>query len=182
MAEQVEVEVIADISAFEESLKNLQQLSARFGSQLGGALKSAAVDGEDLDTVLRRLATNIAGLALSQGLRPLQSLAGGLFSNLASALTGGGSVTPFARGGVIAAPSYFPMAGGAGLMGEAGAEAILPLRRGSDGRLGVAAGEGSAPVSVVFNVSTPDAVSFRRSEAQLTGMLARAVQRGARTL
>jgi phage-related minor tail protein len=181
MAEQVEVEVVADTAAFEESLKNLQQLSARFGSQLGGALRSAAVDGQDLDTVLRRLATSLAGMALSQGLRPLQSLAGGFFSNIASALTGGTPVTAFARGGVVASPTFFPMAAGAGLMGEAGAEAILPLRRGSDGRLGVASGEGGASVNVVFNISTPDAASFRRSEAQLTGMLARAVQRGART-
>jgi len=183
MTEQVPVEIVVDATAFEDSLKNLQQLSARFGTQLTGAFRSAVVDGQDLETVLRRLATNLAGLALSQGLRPLQSLAGDFVSSIASTLTGaGGTVTPFARGGVVAAPTYFPMAGGTGMMGEAGAEAILPLRRGSDGRLGVAAGEGGTPVTVVFNVSTPDAGSFRRSEAQLTGMLARAVRRGARTL
>lgn len=182
MAEQVPVEIVADTAAFEDSLKSLQQLSVRFGAHLTGALRSAVVDGQDLESVLRRLATSLAGLALSQGLRPLQSLVGGLVSNTASTLLGGGSVTPFARGGVVAAPTYFPTAGGTGMMGEAGAEAILPLRRGSDGRLGVAAGEGGSPLTVVFNVSTADATSFRRSEAQLTGMLARAVRRGARTL
>jgi phage-related minor tail protein len=69
-------------------------------------------------------------------------------------------------------------------MGEAGAEAILPLRRGADGRLGVAAGGGGggAAVNVVFNVTATDAASFRKSEAQVTGMLARAVARGARSL
>ncbi len=66
-------------------------------------------------------------------------------------------------------------------MGEAGAEAILPLARGPDGRLGVSAG-GRAPVHIVFNVTTPDAAGFRKSEAQITGMLARAVARGARRL
>ena len=40
---------------------------------------------------------------------------------------------------MVAAPTYFPMSGGTGLMGEAGPEAIMPLRRGSDGRLGVQA-------------------------------------------
>jgi phage-related minor tail protein len=69
-----------------------------------------------------------------------------------------------------------------GLMSEAGAEAILPLRRGSDGRLGVSAPASSPPVNIVFNVTTQDAASFRKSEAQVTGMLARAVSRGARTL
>ncbi len=68
-----------------------------------------------------------------------------------------------------------------GLMGEAGSEAILPLRRGADGSLGVAAAGGGAPVNVVFNVTAQDAASFRKSEAQITGMLARAVSRGTRT-
>jgi phage-related minor tail protein len=90
-------------------------------------------------------------------------------------------VTPFAAGGVVAAPTFFPMGRNVGLMGEAGAEAILPLARGADGRLGVASAQGGAPVNVVFNVTTPDAASFRKSEAQVTGMIARAARRGART-
>jgi phage-related minor tail protein len=73
------------------------------------------------------------------------------------------------------------MGGQLGLMGEAGSEAILPLRRGADGSLGVAASTGSTPVNVVFNVTAQDAASFRKSEAQITGMLARAVSRGTRT-
>ncbi|MEQ5750567.1 phage tail tape measure protein [Providencia rettgeri] len=65
---------------------------------------------------------------------------------------GFGSVTPNANGGVyntpglsaysgqiVSKPTLFPFARGAGLMGEAGPEAILPLRRGIDGKLGVIA-------------------------------------------
>ncbi|QPB12514.1 tail length tape-measure protein H [Providencia phage PSTCR8lys] len=65
---------------------------------------------------------------------------------------GFGSITPNAKGGVYTAPglsaysgqvvskpTLFPFARGAGLMGEAGPEAILPLRRGADGKLGVIA-------------------------------------------
>jgi tape measure domain-containing protein len=49
-----------------------------------------------------------------------------------------GALVPFAGGGVVAGPTTFPMSGGRmGLMGEAGAEAIMPLRRGADGKLGV---------------------------------------------
>jgi hypothetical protein len=78
-----------------------------------------------------------------------------------------GQVTPFASGGVIAAPTYFPLRGGLGVMGERGAEAIVPLARGPDGRLGVRSGGEARPIAVTVNVTTPDADSFRRSEAQV---------------
>lgn len=180
MAEPVTVEVRADTSAFEASLENLRALSANFGTQLTSALRSATVGGRALDDVLRSLALNLAGMAMSQGLKPLSGLLNGMFSSLFGAIMpfAKGGVVPFAQGGVVAAPTFFPMQGGMGLAGEAGPEAILPLRRGSDGRLGVAAGARPAAVNVVFNVTTPDAASFHKSEAQITGMLARAVRRG----
>lgn len=180
MAEDVTVRIDADVAPFQAALENLQRLSGSFGSQLTGALRSATVSGRDLEDVLRRIGLNLAGAALEQGLKPLSSLAGSLFSGLFGG-GAGGRVVPFASGGVVSRPSYFPMGGDVGLMGEAGAEAILPLRRGGDGRLGVAAQGGGGPVSVVFNVTTPDVASFRKSEAQVAGMLARAVSRGART-
>jgi hypothetical protein len=37
-------------------------------------------------------------------------------------------------------------------------------------------------VRIVMNISTPDAESFRRSEAQVSASLARAVARGQRSL
>ncbi len=61
-----------------------------------------------------------------------------------------GQVQKYAYGGVVNRPTLFPMANGMGLMGEAGAEAILPLRRGSNGRLGV---ESSGGGSTIINVS-----------------------------
>ncbi|EIB6779117.1 phage tail tape measure protein [Salmonella enterica] len=46
-------------------------------------------------------------------------------------------------GSIVNRPTFFAFAKGAGVMGEAGPEAILPLRRGADGKLGVvAAGSG----------------------------------------
>src|SRR5205085_12591198 len=92
-----------------------------------------------------------------------------------------GRVQPFAAGGVVATPTYFPLGRGLGLMGEAGAEVVLPLARGSDGKLGVRSGSG-ASLAVTFNVVSPDAESFRKSEAQVTAMLARSVMRGRRGL
>jgi phage-related minor tail protein len=190
MVEDVTVRIDADTSSFQSALENLEKLSDRFGAQLTGALKSAAVSGKDLDDILRSLGLNLAGLALEQGLKPLQSLAGSLVSSLLGGLSGilpfakggvPGHVTPFASGGVVSTPSYFPMGRNIGLMGEAGAEAILPLQRAADGSFGVAASSGGGAVNVVFNVTATDAASFRKSEAQVTGMLARAVSRGSRT-
>ena len=190
MAEDVTVRISADTQPFQDALQNLEKLSASFGSQLTGALKSAVVSGKDLDEILRRIGLNLAGLALEQGLKPLQSLAGGLVSSLLGGLSGllpfakggvPGHVVPFASGGVVSSPSYFPVGRNVGVMGEAGPEAILPLQRSADGRLGVATNGGGSSVNVVFNVTTPDASSFRKSEAQVTGLLARAVSRGTRT-
>ena len=84
-----------------------------------------------------------------------------------------GVVVPYSYGGIVGSPSYFPMAGGrTGLMGESGPEAIMPLRRGSDGKLGVqSAGNTQKNVTINMNVSTPDADSFRRSKTQIARSL-----------
>ncbi|KPF41095.1 phage tail tape measure protein [Rhizobium sp. AAP43] len=188
-------------------LEDLESRSASFGRALTSALTSAASGGKGLEDVLRMVGSRLTDIALSAGLKPLENLlgqvAGGLVGSLGSAFgsSGGssvgaglgadvaafanggvpGRVMPFADGGVVAAPTYFPMAGGTGLMGEAGAEAILPLKRGSDGALGVAA-DGGGAVTVHFNVTATDAASFARSEGQISAMLARSVARGRRGL
>ena len=60
-----------------------------------------------------------------------------------------GRVIPFARGGVVQSASTFPMAGNrTGLMGERGAEAIMPLKRTPSGQLGVQAQTSPATVNV----------------------------------
>jgi phage-related minor tail protein len=90
-------------------------------------------------------------------------------------------VTPFAKGGVVSSPTSFPMRGSSGLMGEAGPEAIMPLTRGADGRLGVAAqGGGGRAVTVVMNIQTPDVQGFQRSQSQIAAQAMRALSRGQR--
>ncbi len=178
--ETVTVSVEADTSAFDRALTDLEKRSSSFGNSLTSALKSAITSGKGLEDVLRGLAGSLASQALSAGLQPLQSL---VSSTLGGVLSGIGGITPFAKGGVVSSPTYFGMGNGSlGLTGEAGAEAIVPLARGADGRLGVATGGGGKPVQVVFNMTSPDAASFQKSEAQLSAMLAGAVRRGARRL
>lgn len=182
-------------------LGDLDKLAQRFGSSLSTALARSVASGRSLDSVLGAIGSRLIALTARLAAKPLASGLSSLLNALGDSAgeTGGeaggeaapfarggifqgGRVTPFAAGGVVAAPTYFPMAAGTGLMGEAGPEAIMPLARGPDGRLGVAAGGAVRPVSVNVTIATPDPAAFRRSEAQVSATLARAVARGQRAL
>lgn len=179
-AEPVIIPVEADLSGFDTALSGLAKESRRFSSAFGAAMRAAVVDGKSLDRTLRDLALRISDIALSSALKPLEGLAGNAIEGVTGALTQGlGRITPFANGGVVDRSTMFAGGGGLGIMGEAGPEAILPLHRGGDGRLGVRAGGAAAgAVNVTFNVTSPDVAGFRRSEGQLAAMLARTVSRG----
>jgi phage-related minor tail protein len=171
----------ADIAPLRAALKEATSLSGRFASDLTRAFEDAALKGKSLSEVLRQLAFSLSSHALESALAPLTKALGGGLSQLVSG--GLQSVLPFASGGVIASPMTFPLDGRRiGLAGEAGPEAILPLARGRDGRLGVRAEGGGGAVNVTFNVTAQDAQSFRRSEGQIAAMLNRVVGRGARNL
>lgn len=180
----------ADTSALQSDLRQAAGLGRQFSSALVGAFDSIAIKGKNVGDVLRSLALRLSDLVLKAALRPLEQGFGNFVTGLVSGGLGfakggvvqGGLPVPFAAGGIIQSPIAFPLAGGrTGLAGERGAEAIMPLSRGPDGRLGVAArGGGGAQITV--NVSTPDAASFVRSETQVAAMLARAVSLGQRNL
>jgi len=185
------VRIGADTTDARQKLKELERLGESFGSWITGAFEDAVFAGDSLSDTLRGLALDLSQLTLRSALEPLNAAIGSGFASLFAGLTPfaqGGVVgtpmpKPFAQGGVIAAPTAFPLGGGrTGLAGEAGPEAILPLARGSDGRLGVRADNGGGTVTVTMNISTPDADSFRRSETQIGAMLSRAVSRGQRNL
>jgi len=72
------------------------------------------------------------------------------FNNAKGNVFAKNKIVPYAYGGIVNKPTLFPMANGMGLMGEAGAEAIMPLRRHSNGKLGVEASGGMG--NVVVNV------------------------------
>ncbi|MBW2647164.1 MAG: phage tail tape measure protein [Deltaproteobacteria bacterium] len=60
-----------------------------------------------------------------------------------------GNLLPFAKGGIVSLPTVFPMAQGAGLMGEAGPEAVMPLKRTSSGDLGVVSNNGGGTTIII---------------------------------
>lgn len=99
-----------------------------------------------------------------------------------------GPPAPFAKGGVfdgaaglsafsgsiVNKPTPFMFAAGAGIMGEAGPEAIMPLKRGADGKLGVAGGGRSVTVNNVFTLSQP---ADKRTQEQVASMAGASIQR-----
>jgi phage-related minor tail protein len=177
------------IDSLQTRTRGLAADANAFARAMTSAFARSAVSGKSFDDTLKALALRLSDLSVQAALRPVTNALGSGLSGLFSGLFGASNTDvlkmmntaqPFAAGGVIASPRYFPLSsGGLGLAGEAGPEAIMPLARGSDGRLGVAA-TSATPANVTVNIATPDAESFRRSETYLTGLVARAVARGQR--
>lgn len=136
----------------------------------------AAIDGTgEWKDVLRQTLLDVRRLFLDQAMRAIlgDAIKGtglfGLFLNPVPSAQGNvfsrGDVVPFAQGGIVSRPTLFPMAGGrTGLMGEAGEEAVVPLRRGPNGRLGIDAygAGGGGQTNNTFQISAVDAPSFVR--------------------
>lgn len=177
--------------AFAVTGQDVATLERGFSRGLTRALRGVIVHGDSLSQGLDRLADSIINAAFNAAVRPVSNHVGGLLGDGLSSLIGGilpfekgapfsqGRVQPFATGGIVSSPTTFPMRGGVGLMGEAGPEAIMPLSRGADGRLGVQARGGRA-INVTMNVTTPDVEGFRRSRAQVAAQLSRAIGAGNR--
>lgn len=191
------------VGTFESELVSLQaslQFTGRevntLSNGIGGGLRRAfdglIFDGMKLSDALRTVAQSMINGVYNAAMRPVQGAVGGLVAQGVTAAMGSllpfqnggafaqGRVMPFAKGGIVASPTRFPMRGGHGLMGEAGPEAIMPLARGADGRLGVQAAGGGRPVTVVMNIQTPDVQGFQRSQSQIAAQASRALARGQR--
>lgn len=184
------VRVTADTSDFEEKIRSTSRLGNQFSHALINAFEGIAIKGKSLGDVFKSLALSLSQIVLKAALKPLTAGLGsavqGLFSGGFAFAKGGvfqqGTPVPFASGGVIASPISFPLAGGMrGIAGEKGPEAIMPLARGADGRLGILARGGSGQ-AITINIATADVESFRRSESQLAAIVARVAAQGQRNL
>ncbi len=192
------------VAAFEGELTKMEQslvfttqevnaLTSGFSSGLRRAFDGVVFDGKRLSEALGDVAQSMLDTVYNVAISPVQNTLGGALAQGLNGLLSGvmpfangaafsqGRVTPFAKGGVVSSPTSFPMRGSSGLMGEAGPEAIMPLTRGADGRLGVAAqGGGGRAVTVVMNIQTPDVQGFQRSQSQIAAQAMRALSRGQR--
>lgn len=185
-----------ELSKMRDSLvytgREVNALSSGIASGLRRAFDGVVFDGMKLQDALRSVAQSMAATAYDIAMKPVQNAVGGAIANGLNSLFGGlmpfaqggafsqGRVMPFAKGGVVSSPTHFAMRSGAGLMGEAGPEAIMPLARGADGRLGVAASGNARPVTVVMNINTPDVAGFQRSQSQIAAQAQRMLARGQR--
>ena len=190
-----------DSESIGEGIKGKLQEYYNSVKDLGGAIGDAVVGGlkglEDQLTAFvttgkanfQELAASIlsdlARIALRAAIiGPITQMLGGLFPGFKFANGGvfaANGIVPYAMGGIVDRPTLFPFANGGtistGLMGEAGPEAIMPLRRGADGRLGVTSSQAGI-VNVTVNVDASGS-SVQGDQAQakaLGGAVSAAVQ------
>lgn len=177
-------------------LKDLGDTGEKVGEQISLALTSAAGDAithwQGVSNLLKGILQDMAQIALRETvLKPAGKMIGdalkgfsfaSLFKSIGFGAADGaafdaGGVRRFASGDVFGSPTLFRYGGGrTGMMGEAGPEAIMPLKRGADGKLGVAGG--GQTINVAINVAAgASADDWRRSQRQITSDLQRSLRR-----
>ncbi|MBR0568006.1 phage tail tape measure protein [Azoarcus sp. L1K30] len=143
-----------------DSFVDLAKIAQDGAKDMAGAFVDYLFDPIDqsIGDMVTSFAKGIAKMiAQQQILKAMQasSIFGGLFAD-GGAFGQSGQINAFASGGVVDRPQFFKFASGgsfkAGVMGEAGPEAILPLKRGSDGKLGVTM-NGGADSGVTVNIT-----------------------------
>jgi len=164
-----------DLADFTTGAKTAGQAATDMANQIVRAIEQVIIKLTIVEPLMKSFQSLLSGgLNLSGlGFNPIAGATGSAHGNVFA----GGRVIPFARGGVVDSPSIAPMA----LFGEAGPEAIVPLKRGADGNLGIAASGGGnwkppAPANVVIhNYTGVQPTVSRNSNGDVTITLKKAV-------
>lgn len=169
------------INKEKEALQQMQSLQQSVADTIGDGLMSIVDGTKTTKEAFRDMARDIIRqlydvlvvqrlVGNAQNGTGIAGLIGGLFAN-GGAFSAGRQIQAYANGGVVGGPTYFPMAGGkTGLMGEAGPEAIMPLKRGRGGKLGVSVEGASGSVVVNNNINVTggsDPAAIRAEVAKL---------------
>ena len=192
-------DIVAAVNAESEAMQRLQQQQAQIkelsdgiansiGNGIGNAFDLVLKGTENWASDLRDIAANVLRDIANQLLQimVIQPLVKGISGGLSSLFSANGNVfdqrgmVPYAMGGIVTRPTIFPFASGGalrtGVMGEAGPEAILPLQRGSNGKLGVQAQGGGTNVVVNVDASGTNVQGDAGQGQQLGRVVAAAVQ------
>jgi lambda family phage tail tape measure protein len=137
-----------------ETAQAMQQaFSDFFFDIMDGKLKSLA---DYVNAFLKSIARSIANIMAQEAAASIMSGGGNILSTIFGSAQGNifdnGRLIPLAHGGIVIRPTFFPMANGMGLMGEAGPEAIMPLKRLANGNLGVQTDSAAQAVTNNLNV------------------------------
>jgi hypothetical protein len=150
------------VSEVNTEVGKLSQSATQMQSSFGAAFVDLVTGAKSAQEAVGALLSDLARMLANQAFQSLLGGGGaGIFGGIGKVLgfaNGGafanGRVQAFAAGGIVNGPTVFPMANGAGLMGEAGPEAIMPLTR-IGGKLGVrAAGGGGSVVNIDARYAT----------------------------
>jgi phage-related minor tail protein len=138
-----------------KAIFDTDRIAWQAGQTLADGLTTAIFAGDSLSDVFKGLIEDIAQMIVkalifraimdslgAAGVGPLAFGDGGVVP------AAKGRVIPFAKGSVVNKRTIFPFAGGTGIMGEEGAEAIMPLLRDRKGRLGVSAEGGGGEMAM----------------------------------
>lgn len=152
----------------------MQAVTGNIETALMGLVEGTSSVEDAFKSMMRNI---ILEVYRQQVAKPFADAIGSFFFANGAAFQGG-NVVPFANGGVVGGPTTFPMSGGrTGLMGEAGPEAIMPLKRGKDGKLGVVAeGGGAVNITQNFNISANGDDSVKRIVQQQIPRIAEATK------
>jgi lambda family phage tail tape measure protein len=180
-------EAIANITGkTSEVVKQTNSLAEELGLTFTSAFEDAIVSGESFRDILKGIEQDILRIITRKLItEPLGSALTGFLGGLIPSANGNVFNSPALSaysGSVVSKPTVFPFASGIGIMGEAGAEAILPLKRGRNGKLGVESQGGGGGTVVHMHINTPDANSFRKSTGQITAQVSGALSRARRNM
>lgn len=159
--------VAARLGKGTEEIKKQKSLTEELGLTFTSAFEDAVVGGKKFSDVLKGLEQDVLRILARKAVtEPLAKASSDIWGSIVKSLFGSTTVAN-AKGGVYSSPSLsaysggvydspqlFAFANGAGVFGEAGPEAIMPLKRGKDGKLGVSAEGGGGDVTVIVNNNT----------------------------
>jgi len=161
-----------------------------FAEETAGAVQNAFKGMEDalvkfvmtgklsFADLTRSILADMARIAIRQAMLNLGKSIFPFLRNADGNAFAANGVVPYRKGGVVNSPTYFKYGGSnLGIMGEAGPEAIMPLKRGRGGKLGVIAqGGGGANITVNVDASGSSVEGDESAGRQLGEVIASAIQ------